>query len=125
MTLKVAIFDYGAGNIFSLKNSLEKNGAQVDIITGLNKSKEYSGLLLPGVGNFDPAIRSIRDYSSTDFKDYVGESMPVLGICLGMEMFFEKSEEGKEQGLRRYQWRSCSSTKHNESSTHGLEQFGY
>ena len=55
--------------------------------------------MLPGVGNFDPAIRSIRDYSSTDFKDYVGESMPVLGICLGMEMFFEKSEEGKEHGL--------------------------
>ena len=99
MILKVAIFDYGAENIFSLRNSLEKNGAQVDVITGLNKSKEYSGLLLPGVGNFDPAIRSIRDYSSTDFKDYVGESMPVLGICLGMEMFFEKSEEGKEQGL--------------------------
>jgi glutamine amidotransferase len=97
--LKVAIFDYGAGNIFSLKNSLEKNGAQVDIITSLNKSKEYSGLLLPGVGNFDPAVRSIRDYSSTDFQDYVGESMPVLGICLGMEMFFAKSEEGKEQGL--------------------------
>jgi glutamine amidotransferase len=97
--LKVAIFDYGAGNIFSLKNSLEKNGAQVDIITSLNESKEYSGLLLPGVGNFDPAVRSIRDYSSTDFKDYVGESMPVLGICLGMEMFFEKSEEGREQGL--------------------------
>ena len=97
--MKVAIFDYGAGNIFSLKNSLEKNNAQVDIITSLNKSKEYSGLLLPGVGNFDPAVRSIRDYSSTDFKDYVGESIPVLGICLGMEMFFAKSEEGREQGL--------------------------
>ena len=97
--MKVAIFDYGAGNIFSLKNSLEKNDAQVDIITSLNKSKEYSGLLLPGVGNFDPAVRSIRDYSSIDFKDYVGQSMPVLGICLGMEMFFEKSEEGREQGL--------------------------
>jgi len=97
--LKVAIFDYGAGNIFSLKNSLEKNGAQVDIITHLNKSKEYSVLLLPGVGNFDPAISIIRDYSSTDFIDYVGEIMPVLGIGLGMEMFFEKSEEGKEQGL--------------------------
>jgi len=97
--LKVAIFDYGVGNIFSLKNSLEQNGAQVDVITSLNKSKEYSGLLLPGVGNFDPAVRSIRDYSSTDFKDYIGQNMPVLGICLGMEMFFEKSEEGKEQGL--------------------------
>ena len=79
--MKVAIFDYGAGNIFSLKNSLEKNGAQVDVITGLDKSRDYSGLLLPGVGNFDPAIRSIRDYSSTDFKDYVTQNMPVLGIC--------------------------------------------
>ena len=97
--MKVAIFDYGAGNIFSLKNSLEKNGAQVDIITSLNKSGEYSGLLLPGVGNFDPAIRRIRDYASIDLKDYVGQNMPVLGICLGMEMFFEKSEEGREQGL--------------------------
>ena len=45
MILRVAIFDYGAGNIFSLRNSLEKNGAQADIITSLDKSKEYSGLL--------------------------------------------------------------------------------
>ena len=95
----MAIFDYGAGNIFSLRKSLEKNNAEVDIITNFDKSKEYSGLLLPGVGNFDPAIRSIRDYSATDFKEYVGNSLPVLGICLGMEMFFEKSQEGKEKGL--------------------------
>ncbi|MGI0066412.1 MAG: imidazole glycerol phosphate synthase subunit HisH, partial [Nitrosotalea sp.] len=52
--VKVAIFDYGAGNIFSLKSALEKNEAQVDIITNLEKIKNYSGLLLPGVGNFDP-----------------------------------------------------------------------
>ena len=97
--MRVAIFDYGAGNIFSLRKSLEKNNAEVDIITNFDKSKEYSGLLLPGVGNFDPAIRSIRDYSATDFKEYVGTNLPVLGICLGMEMFFEKSQEGKEKGL--------------------------
>ena len=97
--VKVAIFDYGAGNIFSLKNSLEKNGAQVDVITSFDNVNSYSGLLLPGVGNFDPAIKSIRDYSKTDFVDFVGNNMPVLGICLGMEMFFEKSEEGKEKGL--------------------------
>ena len=97
--MKVAIFDYGAGNIFSLRKALEKNNAKVDIITSFDKSKEYAGLLLPGVGNFDPAIRSIRDYSATDFKEYVGDNIPVLGICLGMEMFFEKSEEGKENGL--------------------------
>ena len=96
--VKVAIFDYGAGNIFSLKTSLEKVGATVDIISNFDKPNNYSGLLLPGVGNFDPAINSIRDFSKTQFLDYVG-NVPVLGICLGMEMFFEKSEEGKEKGL--------------------------
>ena len=97
--VKVAIFDYGAGNIFSLKNSLEKMGATVDIITNFDKPNNYSGLLLPGVGNFDPAIKSITYRSKTQFKDYVKDQTPVLGICLGMEMFFEKSEEGCETGL--------------------------
>jgi len=96
--VSVAIFDYGAGNIFSLKNSLEKAGASVDVINNFDKPNEYSGLLLPGVGNFDPAMHSIRDFSKTQFQDYV-DNVPVLGICLGMEMFFEKSEEGKEKGL--------------------------
>ena len=96
--VKVAIFDYGAGNIFSLKSSLEKNGAQVDVITSLTHSNSYSGLLLPGVGNFDPAIRSLNS-SKKAFIDLVKNQIPVLGICLGMEMFFEKSEEGKESGL--------------------------
>ncbi len=96
--VSVAIFDYGAGNIFSLKNSLEKVGATVDVITNFDNENTYSGLLLPGVGNFDPAMNSIRNFSKIQFKEYVG-NMPVLGICLGMEMFFEKSEEGKEKGL--------------------------
>ena len=96
--VSVAIFDYGAGNIFSLKNSLEKVGATVNVITNFDDPNTYSGLLLPGVGNFDPAMNSIRSFSKTQFQEYVG-NMPVLGICLGMEMFFEKSEEGKEQGL--------------------------
>ena len=97
--VSVAIFDYGAGNIFSLKTSLEKNGASVDVITSFDQAKNFAGILLPGVGNFDPAIRSIRDYSATQFKDFVQDKIPVLGICLGMEMFFAKSEEGKEKGL--------------------------
>ncbi|CDI06319.1 imidazole glycerol phosphate synthase subunit HisH [Candidatus Nitrosotenuis uzonensis] len=96
--MQVAIFDYGAGNIFSLKVALEKLGAQVDVITSFDGKNNYSGILLPGVGNFDPAIRSIREYSRTKFEDYAKDT-PVLGICLGMEMFFEKSEEGKESGL--------------------------
>ena len=97
--VRLAIFDYGAGNIFSLKNSFQKTGAQVDVITNFDKPNNYSGLLLPGVGNFDPAIKSIVDLSKNNFKDFVSNSTPVLGICLGMEMFFEKSEEGNEKGL--------------------------
>jgi glutamine amidotransferase len=97
--VNLAIFDYGAGNIFSLKNSLEKSGATVDVITNFDKPNIYSGLLLPGVGNFDPAVKSISQYSKTDFKDFVKDNTPVLGICLGLEMFFEKSEEGHEKGL--------------------------
>jgi glutamine amidotransferase len=97
--MKVAIFDYGAGNIFSLKNSLENAGATVDVITSFDVENIYSGLLLPGVGNFDPAMKSISEHSTSSFVDFVGTQMPVLGICLGMEMFFEKSQEGKELGL--------------------------
>jgi len=74
--------------IFSaLKNSFENAGALVDVITNFDRSNEYSGLLLPGVGNFDPAIKSITQSSKTEFNDFV-KNTPVLGICLGMEMFF-------------------------------------
>ena len=60
-----------------------------------------SGAMLNAIckGNFDPAIRSIRDYSALGFHDFVKEKIPVLGICLGMEMFFQQSQEGKEKGL--------------------------
>jgi glutamine amidotransferase len=95
--VKIAIFDYGAGNIFSLKNALEKQGATVEVQTQVDKLKGYDGIFLPGVGNFDPAIQSInRD--SANFLEIVGDT-PVFGICLGMEMFFGKSQEGKEKGL--------------------------
>ena len=95
--VSVAIFDYGAGNIFSLKNSLEKVGATVSVITDFDKPNNFSGIFLPGVGNFDPAMVSISK-STTSFLDFVRET-PVFGICLGMEMFFKQSQEGTEKGL--------------------------
>jgi glutamine amidotransferase len=95
--VSVAIFDYGAGNIFSLKNSLEKVGAKVSVITDFEKPNNFSGVFLPGVGNFDPAMVSISK-STTSFLDFVKET-PVFGICLGMEMFFKQSQEGIEKGL--------------------------
>ena len=59
---KIAIFDYGAGNLYSLKCALERNGTKVSIIKTLEKTKKFDGLILPGVGNFDPAIRSMEPF---------------------------------------------------------------
>jgi imidazole glycerol-phosphate synthase subunit HisH len=97
---KVAIFDYGAGNLFSLESSIRKNGAkQVSIIRDMDNLDEFDGLVLPGVGNFDPAIVSLEGFKRTLERASVGGT-PILGICLGMEMFLEKSEEGKLDGLK-------------------------
>lgn len=99
---KIAIFDYGAGNLFSLKSALERNEAKnvvVDIIYNFKELPKFDGLVLPGVGNFDPAIRSIRG-SANHLDKAIDNCMPVLGICLGMEILFDKSEEGRLEGLK-------------------------
>lgn len=98
--MKIAIFDYGAGNLFSLKSALQRNGAKdVTIIHDMKDLDKYDGLVLPGVGNFDPAIRSIEKDAPT-LTEAIDGGMPVMGICLGMEMLFNKSEEGKLDGLK-------------------------
>ncbi len=93
--VRLALYDYGAGNIFSLKNSFERLGAQVDVIADFGKTG-YSGLLLPGVGSFDAAM---LDMPNPGIHEFAGDTLPVLGICLGMEMFLDSSDEGSEAGL--------------------------
>ncbi|MEM2856078.1 MAG: imidazole glycerol phosphate synthase subunit HisH [Candidatus Nitrosocaldaceae archaeon] len=92
----ILIFDYGAGNIFSLKSAIERLNANVKVVNSLDES--FDGLILPGVGNFDPAMRSIRKYKKI-IEEAVRSEVPILGICLGMEMLFNKSEEGRLKGL--------------------------
>ena len=97
---KIAIFDFGAGNLFNLHQSLLRNGAHsVDIIRTLKELEKYDGLVLPGVGNFDNAISSIRR-DAVSLNTAVDDGMPILGICLGLEMLFNKSEEGVLEGLK-------------------------
>ena len=97
---KLAIFDYGAGNLFSLESSMRKNGAKrVSIIKDMDTLGDFDGLVLPGVGNFDPAIISLEPFKRALEKASV-TGTPILGICLGMEMFLERSEEGKLNGLK-------------------------
>jgi imidazole glycerol-phosphate synthase subunit HisH len=103
----IAIFDYGAGNLFSLKVALERNGAhKATIIRHIEGIKKFSGLVLPGVGNFDPAMRTIgpqRELLIQAIYDATDMGLPMLGICLGMEMLFEKSEEGILDGLKIFE----------------------
>jgi glutamine amidotransferase len=97
---KVAIFDYGVGNLFSLKVALERNGAhKVMIIQDMKSLNNFDGLVLPGVGNFDPAIKSIEQGKEL-FVKAIEDYMPMLGICLGMEILFDRSEEGILEGLK-------------------------
>src|SRR5918994_4370732 len=98
--VNVAIFDYGAGNLFSLKAALERNGAEnVIIIHDMKSLDKFDGLILPGVGNFDPAIRSVRRDKQV-LTAAIDSNKPVLGICLGMEMLFNSSQEGTLEGLK-------------------------
>jgi len=103
-TNSIAIFDYGAGNLFSLKTALERNGAEnVSILHKLNDVEDFNGLILPGVGNFDPAIKSVEPSKGAmvqAVENAIKGGVPILGICLGMEMLFKKSEEGTLDGLK-------------------------
>jgi len=97
---KIAIFDFGAGNLFNLHQSLLRNGAHdVNIVRNLRELRKYDGLVLPGVGNFDSAISSIRD-EAVSLNTALDSGMPILGICLGLEMLFYRSEEGFLDGLK-------------------------
>jgi glutamine amidotransferase len=71
----------------------------VEIIYDLGELDRFDGLVLPGVGNFDPAIKSIEK-SAKHLDRAIDGGMPVMGICLGMEMLFNRSEEGKLDGLK-------------------------
>jgi glutamine amidotransferase len=79
---------------------LERNGAgNVSIIQDMKSLDKFNGLILPGVGNFDPAIISVREDKDMLIAA-IKNRMPVLGICLGMEMLFNSSQEGMLEGLK-------------------------
>ncbi len=97
----IAIVDYGVGNLFSLKSSLGAIGEQA-IVSGDKKVIENADkLILPGVGAFPDAIKKLQSNGlDLVIKDEVKKGKPLLGICLGMQMLFEKSYEfGESLGL--------------------------
>ncbi len=97
----IAILDYGVGNLFSLRSSLEYIGQQVVITADKDEIRRADKLILPGVGAFADAAKKLRDSSLDEvLREEVARGKELMGICLGMQLLFEKSYEfGEHDGL--------------------------
>lgn len=97
----IAIIDYGAGNLFSAKNALDYLQVENTIVAKPEDLVHADGLLLPGVGAFKDAMNMLNDRGFTQaIKEQVAAGMPLMGICLGMQVLFEKGYEfGETEGL--------------------------
>jgi glutamine amidotransferase len=92
--LKIAILDYGMGNLRSVEKAFEHVGASATIVSDHDQAIAADGLVLPGVGAFPEAMRQIRSNRFDDLiAAYLASARPVLGICLGMQVLFETSSE--------------------------------
>jgi glutamine amidotransferase len=97
---KIAVLDYGMGNLHSVCKGLEKAGSTPIITDSPRVIEQADAVVLPGVGAFDPAIQQLRSHSlEQPIKNAIASGKPFLGICLGLQILFESSEEGIEPGL--------------------------
>ena len=98
--LNIAVIDYGMGNLHSACKGLEKAGATPKITDSAREIAAADGVVLPGVGAFDPAMDNLRKRDLEPvIKDAIAQSKPFLGICVGFQMLFDSSEEGVKSGL--------------------------
>ena len=96
----IALIDYGAGNLFSVKNALEYLNVDLKVTSDKKDIENADGLILPGVGAFKQAMENLNDSGLVDTIIESTAKKPLLGICLGMQMLFEESHEfGVSKGL--------------------------
>ena len=97
----ILIVDYGMGNLGSVLNMLRRIGAPAHISSAADDVRGADKIILPGVGAFDQAMKAIGASGLRAALDEkaLGQKIPVLGICLGMQLLLDGSEEGREQGL--------------------------
>ncbi len=97
----IAIVDYKVGNLFSLKSSLDKIGAEALVTGDKEEIKKADKIILPGVGAFSDAAYKLKETGLFDLlKEEAAKGKPIMGICLGMQLLFEKSYEyGEHEGL--------------------------
>ena len=100
MNALIQILDYGSGNLFSIKESLRRAAPDLRVVISSNYKKgSVEGVILPGVGNFSSAQRILTKNKETSLADVSERRLPILGICLGMQLLFQESEEGPGSGL--------------------------
>lgn len=93
----IGIIDYGAGNLRSVQNTLAEIGAAYRLIHTPDQLRVASKVILPGVGHFGQMMRALEMMEMREpIKKCIGQGVPFLGICLGMQAFFERSEEAPE-----------------------------
>jgi glutamine amidotransferase len=98
--VNVAVIDYDMGNLHSACKGLEKAGATPKITNSHQDVLTADAVVLPGVGSFDPAMQHIRERNlEVTIKQAIASKKPFLGICLGLQILFDGSEEGTETGL--------------------------
>lgn len=96
--MNVALFDYGAGNLHSLAKALELAGATVKVTPSIPEALRSEALVLPGVGSFGAAVRALTG-DEERVRDALQGGLPCLGICLGMQLLLDASEEGSGRGI--------------------------
>lgn len=101
---KVVVFDYGSGNVRSACRALEHVGAQVELTSDRSEALEARGLLVPGVGAFAAVMEQLRAAGGPAIIDArLAGSRPVFGVCVGLQVMFESSEEkGRAEGLGQW-----------------------
>lgn len=97
----IGVIDYGMGNLFSVSKALERLGVDYIVSDKQEELKQAGGLLLPGVGAFNDAVTLLHETTLFSFvQEAVTNETPLLGICLGMQLLFEESEEnGQANGF--------------------------
>lgn len=94
----IAIFDYGAGNLRSVQNTLDEIGAAYELVRDAAGLERASKIVLPGVGHFGQMLRALDEMNvRATFIDRIRAGVPFLGICLGLQGLFDSSEEAPEQ----------------------------
>jgi glutamine amidotransferase len=96
--MRITLFDYGAGNLHSLAKALRGEGRNVRLETDARAAVDTDVLVLPGVGAFEPAVRALEGGRDA-MRDAIAAGLPCLGICLGMQLMFDASDEGDGAGL--------------------------